>query len=209
MQIHNQEIRGLCKSFVYAFRGLWYCIKNERNMRIHITAGLLILLFSFAYDLTRMGYAVLILTIGMVMVCELINTAIEALVNLGSPAYDSLARIAKDVAAGAVLLCAMAAVCVAVALFGQPDKLRAAVHTIVAHPWYLALFFVVAVLGILFIFKGFGKRPRRSRSADEVKLYQPQKNAHSTSFDAPQTQADVKIYHPKGEQSGGGHVKGS
>ncbi|WP_069988905.1 diacylglycerol kinase family protein [Massilioclostridium coli] len=172
MKFNNKEFKGLVKSFSYAFRGIWFCIKNERNMRIHITASVFVLAFSFIYGLTPNQYAILALTLGSVMMCELVNTAIEAVVNLTSDSYDNLARIAKDVAAGAVLLCAIAAVGVGIALFGNWDKLLATIQQIISTPWYIIGFALWLVLGIVFIFHGF--RPKEH--TDTVKIYRPKKS---------------------------------
>ena len=95
----GQERRALLKSFLYAFRGVRFCVKSERNMRIHLAAAVIVTAFSLVYGLNTAEYAVLFLTIGFVIVCEAVNTSIEAMVNLESPAYHDLARIAKDVAA--------------------------------------------------------------------------------------------------------------
>lgn len=191
MSLNKRELKGLLKSFTFAFRGLIYCIKNERNMRIHITAALIVLPFSFIYDLTRPEYAILILIMGMVMVCELINTAIETLVNLGSESYDSLARIAKDVAAGAVLMCAIAALMVAVALFGHKDKLLNTLIKISTTPYYLIFFIILILIGILFIFKGFKPNKGLNRKKkDEVKIYTPKPSVYKYSNNTE----EVKIY---------------
>lgn len=193
IKIETKELRGLFKSFRYAFRGLWFCIKNERNMRIHITAAAIVLPFAFLYNLTRVEYALLILLMGLVMVCELINTAMEALVNLGSPSYDSLARIAKDVAAGAVLMCALAAVAVGIALFAKPDKLIATFLKIATNPFYLLLFLTLIVLGVFFIFKGINHKPHlHNKTKEEVKIYQPVPK-QQIRYDDQET---VKIYEP-------------
>ena len=113
----DQERRALFKSFLYAFRGVRFCVKNERNMRIHLAAAVFVTAFSLVYGLTPGEYAVLFLTIGAVIAAEAVNTAIEAVVNLESPSYNELARIAKDVAAGTVLLTALTACIVGFCLF--------------------------------------------------------------------------------------------
>ena len=105
----ENQTRALGRSFLYAFRGIRFCIKNERNMRIHLAAAVFVTAFSLAYRLEPLGYAVLFLAMGAVISFEAVNTALEALVNLASPAYHNLARIAKDVAAGAVFIAALAA----------------------------------------------------------------------------------------------------
>ena len=195
MKINNKEIKSLVKSFAYAFRGLWFCVKNERNMRIHIVAAVVVLLFSLIYGLTRTEYALLVMMLGLVMVCELVNTAIEALVNLGAPAYDSLARIAKDVAAAAVLLCALAAVGVGLALFWHPAKLWDTLVVIITTPVYWISFLILLILGVLFIFRGVSsvktKIPTLHKIHEGVKIYHPKKSRLNTIIDE---NSDVKIY---------------
>ncbi len=107
----------LIKSFGYAARGLWVCLK-ERNFRIHIVAAIAVIYFGAAfYELSRVEWALLSLTIGAVMSLEAVNTAIEYLCNRVTPDKHPLIACCKDCAAAAVLIAAIAAVGVAVALF--------------------------------------------------------------------------------------------
>lgn len=112
-------MKSFLKAFVYAWQGIFHAVRTQRNMRVHLTAVVYVTAFSFFYDLTRAEYAMLALTFGMVISAELINTAIEAAVDLCSPERHSLAKIAKDAAAGAVLAAAIFAVVVGVLLFGD------------------------------------------------------------------------------------------
>jgi len=98
-------------------RGIKDALKNERNMRIHLITGVYVLMFSFFYDFSVTQYGVLLLAIALVMACELINTAIETVVNLMTEHFDPLARIAKDTAAGAVLVCAVISAVIGFLLF--------------------------------------------------------------------------------------------
>lgn len=112
-------MKSFLKAFVYAWQGISHAVRTQRNMRVHLTAVVYVTAFSFFYDLTRAEYALLALTFGAVISAELINTAIEAAVDLCSPERHSLAKIAKDTAAGAVLAAAIFAVVVGVLLFGD------------------------------------------------------------------------------------------
>lgn len=150
----DQERRALLKSFLYAFRGVRFCVKSERNMRIHLAAAVLVTAFSLVYKLEALEYGILFLAMGGVIVCEALNTALEAIVNLESPAYHDLARIAKDVAAGAVLIAAITAGIIGICLFLHFPKLTETLLTIVTTPWLLAVFIVLLVGGILFAFQG-------------------------------------------------------
>lgn len=149
-------MRALLNSFKYAARGIFYCLKNERNMRIHSVAAFYIFIFAPFFTLSRGEKALLLLTIGTVMAAEVINTSIETLVNRLLPSYDQLARIAKDTAAGAVFLCAFFAVLIGLALFWQPDAFEAIFCYFLTRPFLLAALLISVLLAVSFIFSGFG-----------------------------------------------------
>lgn len=111
--------RNLMDSFNYAFQGIIYALKTQRNMQIHFVATVVVLLASLFFHLTRLELVLLIATIAMVLVTEMINTAIEAAIDLMTDQYNIFAKIAKNVAAGAVLIAAINAVVVAYLLFFQ------------------------------------------------------------------------------------------
>ena len=101
-------------SFKYAWAGVSYAFITQRNFRIHTIIGTLAVSLGFYLQVTAMEMAVITITCAMVMILELINTAIESVVDLTvKQTYHELAKIAKDCAAGAVLLSAIAAVLVA------------------------------------------------------------------------------------------------
>lgn len=111
--------RNLMDSFNYAFQGIIYALKTQRNMQIHVFATIVVLLISLFVHLNRLELVLLIATISMVLVTEMINTAIEAAIDLMTDQYNIFAKIAKNVAAGAVLIAAINAVVVAYLLFFQ------------------------------------------------------------------------------------------
>lgn len=153
------EVKSLARSFRNAFRGVAFCIQNERNMRIHLTVTAYVFVFSPFFHLTAAEYAELILAVALVLVTETVNTAIEAAVNMQTQWYDSIARVAKDVAAGAVLLCAGAAVLVGAFLFLRPPVLLQILLFLVDNPLFGMLFALSLPLSVVFIFR----RPRRPR----------------------------------------------
>lgn len=112
------------KAFVYAWQGILHAVKTQRNFRFHIAASVYVTVFSFFYELTRGEYVLLMLTFSAVISAELINTAIEAAVDLCSPEQHRLAKIAKDAAAGAVLVAAIFAVVVGILLFGDISVIK-------------------------------------------------------------------------------------
>lgn len=112
------------KGFKYAFEGIVYCVKTQRNFRFHICAAVYVTAFSFFYELTKGEYVLLMLTFSSVLSAELMNTAVETAVDLCSPDRNRLAKIAKDAAAGGVLVTAVFAVIVGVLLFGDIDMIK-------------------------------------------------------------------------------------
>jgi diacylglycerol kinase len=107
----------LLRSFRYAASGVAYCFRTQRNLRIHAAAAVLALAAGFRLGLPGAELAVLALTIAAVLVSEMFNTAVEALVDIVSPGYHPLAKVAKDVAAGGVLVTALMSLVVAYVLF--------------------------------------------------------------------------------------------
>lgn len=107
----------IIKSFPFAIDGLVTAFKNEPNFRVHTTFALTAVFFGVVLKLTSVEMAVLVITIGLVITLELINTMLEALVNLVSPEIKPQAKIAKDVSAAAVLISAITAVIVGILLF--------------------------------------------------------------------------------------------
>lgn len=114
-------MRGsLVKTFRDAFTGLGYVVRTQRNARIHLAITLLVFVIAAWLRITAQDWAILVLTAALVWTSELINTALEAVVDLASPQEQPLARAAKDLAAGAVLIAALAAIAVGVLLLGPP-----------------------------------------------------------------------------------------
>ena len=105
-------------SFGHAFRGVGAALRSEVHLRFHALATAVVIGLGFYYHIARLEWALVALAVASVWAAELLNTAIEALTDLASPAYHPLAGKAKDVAAGAVLLAALGAVVVGVLVFG-------------------------------------------------------------------------------------------
>ena len=110
----------LLHSFTCAFVGLWYTIRTQQNMRIHLSVAVAAIALGVYVKLNWTQWAVLALTIGAVMIAEMFNTVAEAALDAATPYYHPLVKVAKDVAAGAVLLTALIAVCVGLMVLGPP-----------------------------------------------------------------------------------------
>jgi diacylglycerol kinase len=111
---------GLIASFRFAFAGIGYLFRTQRNARIHFVLAILACLLAALLRIPRHDWAILLLTIACVIILEGLNTAIEAVVDLASPQIHPLAKIAKDVTAGMVLIAAIASVGVGLLIFGPP-----------------------------------------------------------------------------------------
>lgn len=105
------------RKFLYALAGLSYALRTQPNMRLHLAAALAVLAAASLLGVNRYELLFLFLAIILVLLAEMFNTALEAVVDLASPAFHPLARAAKDVAAGAVLLAALHAVAAGAVIF--------------------------------------------------------------------------------------------
>lgn len=99
-------MKRFIKSFSFALAGLKYTFKTQGNFRFHVLAALVVVSLSFYLDISNTEWLIILLCIGLVLFAELLNTAIESLVDLVSPDYHKLAEIAKDTAAASVLVLA-------------------------------------------------------------------------------------------------------
>ena len=153
--------KKLFMSFVYAIRGIFRTIANERNLRIHITCVIYmisILSLTDWFVLSRTDWAILVLCCGSVIGGEIVNTAIENAVNLASEERTEYGKISKDAAAGAVLISAITAVIVGVIILFQPEAFKAMYEYFVAEPFMLLVFVLSIIPATLFIFFGIPVR---------------------------------------------------
>ena len=114
----------LLVSFRCASAGFWYVVKTQRNMQIHLCVAALVIVLGLYLSLEWMHWALLGLTMGFVMVAEMFNTVAEAALDAATPYYHPLVKIAKDVAAGAVLVTAVVSVIVGLVVMGPPLWLK-------------------------------------------------------------------------------------
>ena len=153
----NKGKKRLYKSFVYAFHGIFACLERERNMRIHTVAALYVFVFSLFFEFTRTQYAVLLLTFALVMGAEMVNTAMERLGDAVTEEKNEKIKLAKDMAAGSVLVCACFAVGIGLVLFWDGPAWLRVWNWSFSHPWSFALFVAVSFLSFLYIKFGFVK----------------------------------------------------
>ncbi len=145
----DYPFRRFCRSFKYAARGLHLCL-HERNFRFHTVAAGYVLLMARHFLTTPAQWCVLILTIALVLCAEGVNTAIEQVVDLVCPERDARAARAKDIAAGAVLVCAIAAAAVACVLFLRWEPWRALL-LLWQRQWWRPLLLFGSLAGALYL----------------------------------------------------------
>ncbi len=113
-------IKSRLASFRHAFRGLWYVLRTQKNAWVHAVSTTIVVLLGLWLALPGRDWAVLALTIAIVWTAEVLNTSIEAVVDLASPVHHPLAKVGKDVGAAAVLIAAGTAVIVGLLILGPP-----------------------------------------------------------------------------------------
>jgi len=109
---------ALRKSFKYALNGIFTALSICRNLKIHYLLALIAIIAGIYFDITRVELAVILLTITLVVTLEMMNTAIEKVVDLLTEKYHILALIAKDIAAGAVLIASIVAFIIGALIYG-------------------------------------------------------------------------------------------
>jgi len=151
------------RSFDHAYRGLVYAVRTQRNMRFHVLVSAAVLLLSLLVGVTKLELAVLVLVIVAVFVTEMMNTALEFTVDMITQQYHPLAKLAKDVSAGAVLVSSIGAVAVGYLVLGDnlgPFSLET-LDRVRSYPAHLTVV-AIALVTILVL---FGKALTGSPSA--------------------------------------------
>lgn len=116
-KLKQKGFKRLINSFKFANDGIKYAFKYEQNIIVHLTVAIIVLFAGFFFNISVTEWLIIFMAIGLVVATELINTSIEALVDLASPNINDLAKIAKDTAAGAVLVFAITASIVGIIIF--------------------------------------------------------------------------------------------
>ena len=120
---------SLLTSFNYAIEGVIHVLRRERNMRVHFALATVILVLAFAYDVTKVELMILLVAISFVLIAEMVNTAVEEMIDVATTGYDPRAKIAKDVAAGAVLVASVVAATIGYLVF--VDRIRSPTYHLV------------------------------------------------------------------------------
>src|SRR3982751_3154338 len=113
-------LKSVVRSFGFALAGIGFLLRTQRNARIHVAVGAVACGLGAWLHISRVEWAVIVFTIALVLILEGLNTAVEAAIDLASPQIHPLAKAAKDLAAGMVLIAAIASVGVGLLILGPP-----------------------------------------------------------------------------------------
>ncbi len=140
--------QGIINAFNAAIEGIIYTFKSERNMKIHYCVAALVLIGSLFLKLDKLEMLMLFFAISLVIICEMFNTAIEKAIDMVTSEYHPLAKIAKDVAAGAVVIAALNSVVVGYILFYNEitDISKSVIFSIRKSEPHITLICIVLVL---------------------------------------------------------------
>jgi diacylglycerol kinase (ATP) len=153
--------QGVARSFNHAYRGLIYAVRTQRNMRIHVVIALLVLVASLLVGVSALELAALVIVIMLVFVTEMFNTALEFTVDLVTREYHPLAKLAKDVSAGAVLVTSVGAVLVGYLILADnlgPLSLKT-LETVRSWPGHLTLVSLGVVTLVVLLGKALTHSP--------------------------------------------------
>lgn len=122
----TRKAPGVLDSFNFAFEGIIHVLRTQRNMRIHFAVAFLVLVIALIVDVTKFELIALLLSITFVLIAEMLNTGIEAAIDIATTSFDPMAKIAKDIAAGAVLIATANALVVGYLVFAGKVANRSA-----------------------------------------------------------------------------------
>lgn len=153
----RREASGLVNSFNYAFEGIIYVVRTQRNMRIHFIVALSVLPLGVLLGVSRIEMLALILAVAFVLLMEMANTALEMTIDVATPAFDPRARAAKDIAAGMVLVSAVTALFVGYLVFAPrlQNPSQRAINTVRRSPVHLTVIAIVVVILLVIAIKAY------------------------------------------------------
>ncbi len=151
---------SIFESFNFAIEGIIHVLRTQRNMRIHFGVAVAVLVAALAFDVSRLELIALLLAIAFVLIAEMINTAIEAAVDVASTSFAPMAKLAKDIGAGAVLIAAINAIAVGYLVFsGQvAEESSRLLDKLSEAPAELTLIALVLTIALVIALKAFSGR---------------------------------------------------
>jgi diacylglycerol kinase (ATP) len=124
--VSSRKAPTLIDSFNYAFEGIIHVLRTQRNMRLHFLVAFVVVVVAVVVNVTKLELIVLLISIAFVLITEMINSAIEAAIDIATTSFDPMAKLAKDIAAGAVLIASVTAIGVGYLVFAHAAAHRTA-----------------------------------------------------------------------------------
>jgi diacylglycerol kinase (ATP) len=152
-----RQTLSIIESFNYAFEGVIHVLRTQRNMRVHVAIATGVLIAALALGVSKLELIALLLSIAFVLIAEMINSAIEGAIDVSTTAFDPMAKLAKDIAAGAVLIASVNAIAVGYLVFSGAiadrssrllDRLRDAPSELTLVALVVTLIIVIATKAI-------------------------------------------------------------
>jgi diacylglycerol kinase (ATP) len=142
---------SIIESFNFAIEGVIHVLRTQRNMRLHFAAAVVVIVVAVAVGVSKIELSVLLISIAFVLVAEMINTAVEGAIDAATTAFDPMAKLAKDIAAGAVLIASVNAVAVGYLVFAgkAADKTAEVLDRVRGAPAQITL--VALVLTVIIV----------------------------------------------------------
>src|SRR5256885_10030655 len=116
-RMSHRRAQTILESFNFAFEGIIHVLRTQRNMRIHFLAAVVVLVAALAVGVSKLELIALLLAIAFVFITEMINSALEQAIDVATTTFDPLAKLAKDIAAGAVLVATANAIAIGYLVF--------------------------------------------------------------------------------------------
>jgi diacylglycerol kinase (ATP) len=115
--VNTRRAPTIFDSFNYAFEGIIHVLRTQRNLRVHFAIAFVVLILALVVNVTKLELIALLISVTFVLIAEMLNTALEAAIDIATTSFDPMAKLAKDIAAGAVLIAAVNAIVVGYLVF--------------------------------------------------------------------------------------------
>ena len=150
-------MKKVINSFINAVTGVYNAFRSERNLRFHFAVANLIVIFAYFYGLSKSEWAILVIAISGVITCEMLNTGIERAVDTATSEYSETAKLAKDISAGAVFVCAVFAIIIGFILFFDIARILKTLEYIFTDAKILVPCLFIGIIDIIIVVFG-GKK---------------------------------------------------
>ena len=151
---------SLIDSFNYAFQGVIHAVRTQRNMRVHMLAAITVLVVAIAVGVNQMELIALVIAIAFVLITEMINSAVEGAIDVATTSFDPLAKLAKDMAAGAVLIATVTALTIGFLVFNDrvANPSTDLLNRIENAPVYVTLIALLVTIALVIVTKALTHR---------------------------------------------------